>query len=253
MYVCKYVCIYHGIHYNIFSSFQVHLPQHPCPQQPPQCSALQNCSLASFSQSLSMPLLSFFHSGPARLPPPIVPHPEVGLIEPPSLASPKAGICSSSSPVSKTVGQVGMCVAGQVSAAGIVDLRMSFFALQLPDWSNSTVEEKLLPSIPQNPSPLRSMSVLILNRSAVLEPYFKLLTGLCLSYRFKFLSSGQHAYSIHSNVVAVITVKPLTRHCWLMWRCLTSKKLKPCLACWMERRLWTTITPVSSHWQSHRT
>jgi hypothetical protein len=64
--------------------------------------------LASFSQSLSTPLLSFFHSDPARLPPPIVPHPEVGLIEPASVASPHAEICSSSNPVPKAVGQGGM-------------------------------------------------------------------------------------------------------------------------------------------------
>jgi hypothetical protein len=68
-------------------------------------------ALASFSQSLSTPLLSFFHSDPARLPPrppPIAPHPEVELIETASLASPHAGICSSSSPVPKAVGQGGM-------------------------------------------------------------------------------------------------------------------------------------------------
>ena len=65
-------------------------------------------SLASFCQSLSIPLLSFFHSDPARLPLPIVPHPVIELIEPASLASPHAGICSSSSPVPKAVGQGGM-------------------------------------------------------------------------------------------------------------------------------------------------
>ena len=65
-------------------------------------------ALASFSQSLSTPLLSFFYSDPARLPPPIAPHPVVELIEPASVAYPHAGICSSSSPVSKAVGQGGM-------------------------------------------------------------------------------------------------------------------------------------------------
>ena len=60
-------------------------------------------ALASFSQPLSTPLLSFFHSDPARLPPPIVQHPEVELIEPASVASPRAGICSSSSPIPKAV------------------------------------------------------------------------------------------------------------------------------------------------------
>jgi hypothetical protein len=65
-------------------------------------------ALASFSQSLSTPLLSFFYSDPARLPPPIAPHPVVELIEPASIAYPHAEICSSSSPVSKVVGQGGM-------------------------------------------------------------------------------------------------------------------------------------------------
>jgi hypothetical protein len=61
-------------------------------------------ALASFSQSPSAPLLSFFHSDHARLPPPIAPHPEVELIEPASVASPHAGICSSSSPFPKAFG-----------------------------------------------------------------------------------------------------------------------------------------------------
>ena len=34
-----------------------------------------------------------------------------------------------------------------------------------------------------------------------------------------------------------------------MWRCFTSKK--PCLACGMERHLWTARTLVSSHWPPH--
>jgi hypothetical protein len=61
-------------------------------------------ALASFSQSLSMPLLSFFYSDPARLPPPIAPHPVVELIEPASVAYPHAGICGSFSPDSKALG-----------------------------------------------------------------------------------------------------------------------------------------------------
>jgi hypothetical protein len=65
-------------------------------------------ALASFSQSLSTPLPSFFHSNSARLPPTIAPHPELELIEPASVASPHAGICSRSSPVPKAVGQGGM-------------------------------------------------------------------------------------------------------------------------------------------------
>jgi hypothetical protein len=42
-----------------------------------------------------------------------------------------------------------------------------------------------------------------------------------------------------------------TRHCWLMQRCFASKK--PCLACGMERCLWTARTPVLSHSPPHRT
>ena len=74
-----------------------------------------NSSLASFCQSLPTPLLGFFHSDVARLPPPIAPHPEVELIEPASVASPHAGICSSSSPVAEAVGQGGMCVAADIA------------------------------------------------------------------------------------------------------------------------------------------
>ncbi len=40
---------------------------------------------------------------------------------------------------------------------------------------------------------------------------------LCLSC--SFLSSGQQAYSNHSDEAAAIVVKLLTRHCQLMWRC----------------------------------
>ena len=35
-----------------------------------------------------------------------------------------------------------------------------------------------------------------------------------------------------------------------MWRCCTSKK--PCLACGMERRLWTARTLASPHWPPPR-
>jgi hypothetical protein len=101
----------------------MHLPQHPCPQQPPWCSTLfiqlplqrLNLFLASFSQLLPTPLLSFFHSDLARLPPPMVPHPEVELIEPASAASPHAAICISSSPVAKSGRQGGMCVATDIA------------------------------------------------------------------------------------------------------------------------------------------
>ena len=102
-----YIRIYHGIYHNIFSSFISHcilVPSSP----PVQRSSRRLCNvwsaLASFSQALRTPLLSDL----ARLPPPIVPHPEVELIEPASVASPHAGICSSSSPDPKAVGQGGM-------------------------------------------------------------------------------------------------------------------------------------------------
>jgi hypothetical protein len=41
----------------------------------------------------------------------------------------------------------------------------------------------------------------------ILAQHFKLLTGFSHSCNFKSLSSGQHAYSNHSDEVAVITVK----------------------------------------------
>ncbi len=110
-----YIRIYHVIYHHIFSSFisRSILVHSSLPSAALFSSPLQrlNCSLASFSQSLPTPLLSFFHSDLARLPPPIAPHPEVELIEPASVASPHAGICSSSSPVPKAVagGRVG-CV-----------------------------------------------------------------------------------------------------------------------------------------------
>jgi hypothetical protein len=110
-----YIRIYHGIYHNIFSSFISYCILVPStgPAAPPvPCSSRRRfnvlSALASFGQSLSTPLLSFFHSDPARQPPPIAPHPEVELIEPASVASPHAGICSSSSPVPKAVGQGGM-------------------------------------------------------------------------------------------------------------------------------------------------
>jgi hypothetical protein len=102
------ICIYvYTTAYAITSSLHSS-PTASLSQQPPRFNVWT--ALASFRQSLSTPLLSFFHSDPARqrLPPPIAPHPEVELIEPASVASPHAGICSSSSPVSKAVGQGGM-------------------------------------------------------------------------------------------------------------------------------------------------
>jgi hypothetical protein len=107
--------IYHGIYHNIFSSFISHCIL--VPSSPPcQGAALISLPLQLLwsglllqaSIDLSTPMLSFFHSDPARLPLPIAPHPEVKLTDPASVASPHAGICSSSSPVPKAVGQGGM-------------------------------------------------------------------------------------------------------------------------------------------------
>ena len=107
-----YIHIYHGIYHNISSLFISHsiLVTSTPPGAALFSSPLQrlNCSLASFGQSLLTPLLSFCHSDLARLPPPIAPHPEVELIEPASVASPHAGIRSSSGLVAEAVGQGGM-------------------------------------------------------------------------------------------------------------------------------------------------
>jgi hypothetical protein len=110
--------IYHGILNDIYIYTMVYtiaysLHSSPTtslsPAAPPEQRSSRRCftvssALVSFSQSLSTPLLSFFHSDPARLPPPIAPHPEVELIEPASVAYPHAGIYSSSSPVPKAAG-----------------------------------------------------------------------------------------------------------------------------------------------------
>ena len=51
-------------------------------------------------------------------------------------------------------------------------------------------------------------NVVLLSKTIVAQ-HFKLLTGLRHSYNFrvKFLSSGQHTYSNHSNKVVAIIVK----------------------------------------------
>jgi hypothetical protein len=191
--------IYHGIHHNIFSSFISHsiLVHSSLPIAALFTSTLQrlNCSLASFSQSLPTPLLSFFHSDLAKLPQPITPHPEVELTElPASVASPhlESEVAPAFSPKqwgrvgcvfpliqqgisgtrpstfsalqiyrlsrlvllagSKNIGTPLLCMS-ELGVKGAEEdereLSMSFFILQLPDWSNCTVEEKLWPSIPQ--------------------------------------------------------------------------------------------------------
>ena len=90
---------------------------------------------------------------------------------------------------------------------------------------------------------------MLLSKTIVAQ-HFKLLTGLCHSCNFKFLSSCQHAYRNCSDEVAAITVK-LFDQTQLADICFYIKK--PYFACWMERRLWTARTPVSSHWPPHRT
>ena len=50
---------------------------------------------------------------------------------------------------------------------------------------------------------------MVLLSKTIVEQHFKLLTGLCHSCNFKFLSSGQHAYRNHPgrDEVAAITVQ----------------------------------------------
>jgi hypothetical protein len=108
IYIYLYTMVYNitsSLHSSPTASLSLAAP--PMPRSSRCCFNVWT-ALASFSQSLSTPLLSFFYSDPARLPPPIAPHPEVELIEPASVASPHAGICRSSSPVPKAVGQGGM-------------------------------------------------------------------------------------------------------------------------------------------------
>ena len=69
----------------------------------------------------------------------------------------------------------------------------------------------------------------------------------CSIYATSSFSSSASTHLVIVTVapdeVAAITVKLFDRHCWLIWRCFTSKK--PYFACGMERRLWTARTPVS--------
>ena len=74
-----------------------------------------SCSLASFTQSLPSPSLSFFHIDLAWLTSSVAPHPEVELIEPTSVASPQAGISLSSIMIAKRMGQGGSRVPTQVA------------------------------------------------------------------------------------------------------------------------------------------
>ena len=74
-----------------------------------------SCSLASFTQLLPSPSLSFFHIDLAWLTSSVAPHPEVELIEPTSVASPQAGISLSSIMIAKRMGQGGSRVPTQVA------------------------------------------------------------------------------------------------------------------------------------------
>jgi hypothetical protein len=65
---------------------------------------------SSIPRSFLMPLLSFCHSDMPWLAPPIPPHPEVELIQPNSIASPRTGIGNSSFAVAKSMGQGGRAV-----------------------------------------------------------------------------------------------------------------------------------------------
>jgi hypothetical protein len=103
-----YIRIYHGIYHNIFSSFISHCIL--VTSNPPGA-ALFSSPLHHLECSCELESISLYASAqldPARLPPPIAPHPVVELIEPTSFAYPHVGICSTSSPVSKAVGQGGM-------------------------------------------------------------------------------------------------------------------------------------------------
>ena len=105
-----YIRIYHGIYHNIFSLFISHWIL--VPSSPPGAALFsqQLCRLECSCELQSISLYASAQLDPARLPPPIVPHPVVELIQPASVAYaayPPTGICSSSSPVSKAVGQAG--------------------------------------------------------------------------------------------------------------------------------------------------
>jgi hypothetical protein len=70
----------------------------------------RNCPSSSITRSFLAPLLSFCHSDMPWLPPPILPHPEVELIQPTSVAPPRAGIGNSSIAFAKLMRQDGCAV-----------------------------------------------------------------------------------------------------------------------------------------------
>ena len=87
------------------------------------------------------------------------------------------------------------------------------------------------------------------------RPLWRSISSCSQDCAIHAISSFSPAASMHTVITATKLQRSWcscsTRHCWLMWRCFASKK--PCLACGMERRLWTARNPVSSHWPPHRT
>ena len=69
-----------------------------------------SCPSSSILCSFLSPLLRFFHSDMAWLAPAIPPHPEVELVQPTSVASPRTGVGNSSLAVAKSMGQGGRAV-----------------------------------------------------------------------------------------------------------------------------------------------
>ena len=87
------------------------------------------------------------------------------------------------------------------------------------------------------------------------RPLWRSISSCSQDCAIHAISSFSPAASMHTVITATKLQRSRcscsTRHCWLMWRCFASKK--PCLACGMERRLWTARNPVSSHWPPHHT
>jgi hypothetical protein len=92
-------------------------------------------------------------------------------------------------------------------------------------------------------------NVVLLSKTIVAQ-HFKLLTRLCHSRNFKFLSSSQHAYCNCREEVAAITVKLLDQ---TLLADMEMLYIKLCLACGMELSLWSACTPVLLHWPPHCT
>ena len=105
IYIYVYTMVY------TITSFLLSSPTASLSPATPHGAALFSSPLHRLERSCELQSISLYASAqldPARLPPPIAPHPVVELIEPASVAYPHVGICSTSSPVSKAVGQGGM-------------------------------------------------------------------------------------------------------------------------------------------------